>query len=73
MRNPCGCEIAGEHNVAMAAVMYAWLFRHPAKIMAITGTMSSEHLKLAADALSLALSYDEWYGILAASRGFDVP
>lgn len=66
-------EIAGEHNVAMAAVMYAWLFRHPAKVMAITGTMSSEHLKPAADALSLALSYDEWYGILAASRGFDVP
>lgn len=72
LRNTIG-EIAEAHNVTMDTVMYAWIFRHPAKIMAITGTMSSEHLKPAADALSLELSYDEWYGILAASRGFDVP
>lgn len=66
-------EIADAHAATMDTVMYAWLFRHPAKIMAITGTMSSEHLRPAAEALSLELSYDEWYGILAASRGFDVP
>lgn len=66
-------EIADAHGTTIDAVMYAWLFRHPAKIMAITGTMNSEHLKPAVEALSLALSYDEWYGILAASRGFEVP
>lgn len=66
-------EIAEAHNVTMDTVMYAWIFKHPAKIMAITGTMNAEHLKPAADALALELSYDEWYGILAASRGFEVP
>lgn len=66
-------EIADAHGTSMDAVMYAWLFCHPAKIMAITGTMNSEHLKPAVEALSLSLSYDEWYGILAASRGFEVP
>lgn len=66
-------EIADVHNVAMDTVMYAWVLRHPAKIMVITGTMNTSRLKSAVDALELELSYDEWYAILAASRGFDVP
>lgn len=66
-------EIAKAHQVSMDVVMYAFVLRHPAKIMPITGTMNADRVKNAVDALSLKLSYDEWYAILAASRGFDVP
>ena len=66
-------EIAKAHSVPMDMVMYAFVMRHPAKIMVITGTMNIDRIKTAVDALSLQLSYDEWYAILAASRGFDVP
>ena len=66
-------EIAREKGVSMDTVMYAFVLRHPAKIMVITGTMNPQRLKTAVDALDLELSYDEWYAILAASRGFDVP
>lgn len=66
-------EIAEARGVSMDQVMYAWVLNHPAKIMAITGTMNSARIKTAVDALSLQLTYDEWYAILAASRGYDVP
>ncbi len=66
-------EIAQDHGTTMDGVMYAWLFVHPVRIAAITGTMNIERVRTAADARELSLSYDEWYRILAASRGFDVP
>ena len=66
-------ELAAAYGVSMDVVMYAFVLRHPAKIMVITGTMDTARLKNAVKALDLELSYDEWYAILAASRGFDVP
>lgn len=66
-------EIAKAKGVAMDTVMYAFVLRHPAKMMVITGTMNAQRLNNAVAALDVELSYDEWYAILAASRGFDVP
>lgn len=66
-------EVAQAHHTSADAVMYAWLFVHPVKLIVVTGTMNTERIKTAVDALNLSLSYDEWYAILAASRGFDVP
>ena len=66
-------EIASDHRTAIDTIMYAWLFAHPAKITAITGTMNPARIKVAADAQEIKLSYDEWYQILAASRGYHVP
>lgn len=69
----CLEEIASIHNVAVDVIMYAWLFTHPVNIAAITGSMNIERIKSAVDATKITLSYDEWYQILAASRGYDVP
>ena len=69
----CLTEIAAAHNVSLDVILYAWLFTHPVRIMAITGTMNLERVKLAAQATALTLSYDEWYQILEASRGYAVP
>lgn len=66
-------EIAQDHQVSMDAVMYAWLFVHPVRIAAITGTMNEDRIRTAVEATKLTLSYDEWYRILEASRGYSVP
>ena len=66
-------EIAKGHETSMDAVMYAWLFMHPVRIAALTGTMNADRIKASAEAADLQLSYDEWYQILEASRGFSVP
>lgn len=66
-------EIAQKHGTSIDAVMYAWLFVHPARIAAITGTMNAQRIKTAVDAAGLTLNYDEWYKILEVSRGYSVP
>lgn len=66
-------EIAKVHNTSIDTIMYAWLFKHPVNIAAITGTMNIKRVKTAVDALDISLTYDEWYQILAASRGYNVP
>lgn len=66
-------EIAGVHRTTIDTVMYAWLFIHPVQIAAITGTMNIDRMKAAVLALSVKLTYDEWYLILEASRGYSVP
>jgi len=66
-------EIAEAHCCSVDMIMYAFLLVHPAKLMPITGTMNIARVKNAVDALDIKLSYDEWYSILAASRGYDVP
>lgn len=65
--------VAEQHQTTMDAVMYAWLFTHPAKIAALTGTMNADRIRTAVHASDIHLSYDEWYQILEASRGFSVP
>lgn len=66
-------EIAKAHNTDIDTIMYAWLYMHPVNIAAITGTMNIERMKHAVEGLDVELSYDEWYEILAASRGYQVP
>ena len=66
-------RLADRYGVAMDTLMYAWLFRHPLEIMAITGTMNEERVRHAVAALDVEIAHDEWYQIAAASRGFDVP
>ena len=66
-------EIAEAHDTSIDAIMYAWLFIHPVGIAAITGTMNADRVKNAVDASEINLSYDEWYQILEASRGYSVP
>lgn len=66
-------QIAEERKVSLDVIMYAWLFRHPAGVIAVTGTTDIRRIKHAVQALSISLTYDEWYRILEASRGFPVP
>lgn len=65
--------VAEQYQTTMDAVMYAWLFTHPAKIAALTGTMNADRIRTAVHVSDIQLSYDEWYQILEASRGFSVP
>lgn len=66
-------EIAERYRVSIDTIMYAWLFAHPAQIAAITGTVNISRVRAAAEAQDISLSYDEWYQILEASRGYSVP
>lgn len=60
-------RIAAEHDVAPAAVAFAWVCRIPTKIQAITGTTRPAHLADAIAGANLELSRQEWYDLYLAA------
>lgn len=64
--------LAQDHGVAPATVAFAWLLRHPARPLPITGSSRIEAVAEAVAALSLSLDAQAWYRIWSASTGRDV-
>ncbi|TWI52904.1 aldo/keto reductase [Halalkalibacter nanhaiisediminis] len=54
-------------------VAYAWLLRHPAKVMPIIGSSQADRIMRAVAALDHQMSLDQWFSILHSSMGHDVP
>ncbi len=54
-------------------VLYAWLLNHPANIMPIVGSGKKKRIQHAIDSQALSLNHDQWFEILQASMGHDVP
>ena len=65
-----GEELGG---ASVEQVALAWIMRHPANAMPVLGTGRPERIREAARAASLQLSRDQWFEILAASAGQEVP
>lgn len=66
-------EIAVARGVTRTLVAYAWLLKHPSKIIPIVGTTNPERIREAAKAVALELSREEWYRLLIAARGEPLP
>jgi predicted oxidoreductase len=54
-------------------VALAWLLNHPTGIVPVLGTGKLERVRSAVESEALELSREQWFAILAASRGIDVP
>ena len=63
-------EIAQREGVSSAAVAIAWILRHPAKMQAVIGSMSPEHIRDACDSAKVELSHHDWYALYLASGKF---
>jgi predicted oxidoreductase len=66
-------ELAEEKQVGREAIPVAWLLRHPAKIQVIIGATHPDRIKSCCQAAGLELSREEWYRLLTASRGAELP
>jgi predicted oxidoreductase len=60
-------DIAKRHRVTSAAIMLAWLLRHPACIVPVIGSVRPEHVKENCRAEQVTLSRSEWYALLQES------
>jgi predicted oxidoreductase len=58
---------------AIDQVMYAWLLKHPAKIIPIVGSGKIERIESAVEAMEIELSREQWFEILQSSMGHEVP
>ncbi|KUP07870.1 oxidoreductase [Bacillus coahuilensis p1.1.43] len=65
-----GAEIGAK---GIDEVMYAWLLQHPANIMPIVGSGKTNRIQSAIRSLDLSLNHDQWFEILHASMGHEVP
>ena len=61
---------AQDYGIEPANVMLRWLMFHPANIAPVLGTISPEHLKIAAEQTNSAeYSREHWYQLLSAIQG----
>jgi predicted oxidoreductase len=61
-----GEEVGG---ASLDQVALAWILKHPSNPNTVIGTLKPERIKLAAEALNLDLSREQWYRILIAAQG----
>ena len=66
-------KLAEAYGVPPEAIAFAWLIRHPAGIVPVTGTTRPERLKACLAARDVSLSREHWYELLTAARGRSVP
>jgi predicted oxidoreductase len=66
-------EIASARSVSRTVIAYAWLLKHPSKIVPIVGTTNPERVREAVRATEFELSRDEWYRLFLAARGEPLP
>jgi aryl-alcohol dehydrogenase-like predicted oxidoreductase len=64
---------AANQGVGRASVAYAWIMAHPARPIPIVGTQNPARIAESADAYKVTFSRAEWYAILVASLGENLP
>ena len=66
-------NLAKGFGVQPAAVAIAWVLRHPAQILPIMGSNHTQRIKQFSEALNVELSREDWFELLQAATGKDVP
>lgn len=57
----------------ISEIAYAWLLSHPSGILPVAGTKEINRLNDALNALHIKLTKKQWFKILDANRGYEVP
>ena len=66
-------EHAERQGVTRTAVAYAWVMAHPSRPIPIVGTQTPSRIAESADAFKVIFTRAEWYAILVASLGENLP
>ena len=66
-------SVANAQGVSRAVAAYSWLMAHPAGIVPIIGSQSAERIAEGAEALGVRWTRQDWYAVLVAARGEDLP
>ncbi|HEY5800292.1 MAG TPA: aldo/keto reductase [Burkholderiaceae bacterium] len=65
--------LAPQYGTSVAGLAFAWIMRHPARCMPLTGSGRIEAIAEAVHACGIAMSREHWFTILHASQGHPVP
>lgn len=62
-----------KYNTSQDGLLLAWLMNHPAGIHPVIGTTQLERHKVAVAACDISIETEDWFYLLAAYRGYDIP
>jgi predicted oxidoreductase len=62
-----------KYNATEDQLLLAWTLKHPSRILPVVGTTNKDRLKLAAEAQKIDLELEDWFLILQACQGHEVP
>jgi len=65
--------VAQQAGVSRTAAAYSWIMAHPAGAIPIIGSQRADRLKQARDAFKVRWTRQQWYAVLVASKGEDLP
>jgi len=66
-------ELTGKYGATDDQLLLAWIMRHPARVYPVVGTATPERLSLAARAVAMQMELQDWFLLLEASEGQEVP
>ncbi len=66
-------KLMAKYNATEDQLLLAWILKHPAGIHPVVGTTTKERLKQSAEAAKIDLELEDWFLILEASQGHEVP
>ncbi|MEM9723554.1 MAG: aldo/keto reductase, partial [Bacteroidota bacterium] len=66
-------KLGEKYNVGVDQVLLAWILKHPSGILPVVGSSKIERIKRAKAALEVRFSHEEWYELLEAAVGEEVP
>ena len=66
-------QIAEQHGVSVPTIIYAWLLQLPSNPVVITGSRRLGGVRDAVTATRLQLDRQDWFAILEAATGVEVP
>ena len=62
-----------KYNVTADQLLLAWIMKHPSRVYPVVGTSSKERLIAANEATKIVLELEDWFLLLEASKGHEVP
>lgn len=66
-------QLSFKYNCEIDQLLLAWLLKHPAGIIPVLGTSKIDRINAAKKALEIELTHEDWYVLLEAATGIEVP
>ena len=66
-------QLSKKYEVAEEVILLSWILKHPAKIKPVIGTTVKQRVINATQAAALHLELEDWFWLLEASQGQEVP
>ncbi|MBO0352596.1 aldo/keto reductase [Muricauda ruestringensis] len=62
-----------KYNATESQLLLAWILKHPANVHPVIGTTNKKRIEQSAAAVKIELELQDWFTLLVASQGHDVP